>query len=200
MYVLGLVLGFGVRVNRARRSHKWRELEAQLECVGVALQAPSLVLEPQPAEGLRYPVPVSLELLVESDGIEWLAWTWQGPVGATPPLSPARRACLPAFMRLGDAPLRKVLAFARAWGPLGEGWRRAMPGSFPPYPECRERLGRRAAADQRRRAVCLGACRSLETAGAAACRNAPPRRPLATWGSLPLAWPRLGGLGGNHGR
>src|SRR5919199_3509210 len=93
MYVLGLVLGFGVRVKRPRRSHEWRELEAQLECVGVALQAPSLVLEPQPAEGLRYPVPVSVELLVESDGIEWLAWTWQGPVGTTPPLSPVRRAC-----------------------------------------------------------------------------------------------------------
>lgn len=160
-------------MKRSRRSEAWRELEAQLECVGVALQTPSLVLEPQPAEGLRYAIPMALELLVEADGVEWLEWTLPGPFDPVLPLCPARGACLPSFMRLGDAPLREVLDCARAWGPLGEGWRRALPGSFPPYPELRDILRqRRINADEYYRWEPVDAWRQLARQLAATLRLA----------------------------
>jgi hypothetical protein len=48
--------------------------------------------------------------------------------------SPANRAALPGFVRLGDAGDASVLRFARRWGPLGDGWRRAVTRDFPAFP------------------------------------------------------------------
>jgi hypothetical protein len=114
------------------RTLKWGEVEAQLSLAGVTLGKQSLLLEPQPAGQLRYHVPCDVQVLVDQE-IGWLVWD-AAPVSEELPNSPANRAALPGFIRLGDAHDSVVLRFARQWGPLGDGCRRALPEEFPAFP------------------------------------------------------------------
>lgn len=116
------------------RPSEWRRLQAQLECEGVDFRTPSLVVEPQAPDELRYFVPQELQLTPEPDGSEWLTWAWDHQVGADVRRSPSKAAALAAFIRLGDAPVNTLVAFARSWGPIGQVWRRALPKDFPHFP------------------------------------------------------------------
>ncbi len=121
-----------------------RSLSPQPNCAELVLSLPSLLLEPSSPENLRYVVPSNVTLRKEG-GIEWLVWRWREATGderAQSRLDAA--ACLPRFIRLDNADSDELVAFARAWGPLGVGWRRALAEDFPPYPAFADKFARAA--------------------------------------------------------
>jgi hypothetical protein len=126
-YVLGLLLGAAVK--QPRRSRDWRELQAQLGLAGFAMETRTLLLDACGNSEVQYGVPSNVGLSVEH-GVRWLVWG-DGLPDAPPCTSPADRACLSGFIRLGGGPDRGILEYAKCWGPLGDACRRAVPADFP---------------------------------------------------------------------
>jgi hypothetical protein len=141
MYVLGLLLGRRWMRQTRRRGN----LEAQLSLVGVTLAHGSLVLEPHATGQLRYHVLSHVQLL-EDQQIKWLVWDCVEQGGQASPNSPSNHLALAGFLKLGDAPDSALIKFARRWGPLGNGWRRAVPDGFPGFPQSLGELVRTGAA------------------------------------------------------
>jgi hypothetical protein len=112
------------------RTRKWGEIETQLNLVGLTSNQLSLPLElPHPDE-LHYRVPSNVQLLVDQQ-IKWLVWD---DIDHAKSNNAITRAVLPGFVRLASAEDSALLEFAREWGPLGDGWRRAVPHEFPAFP------------------------------------------------------------------
>jgi hypothetical protein len=128
-----------------RQTRRRGNLETQLSSVGVTLAHGSLVLEPPATGQLRYYVPSHVQLL-EDQQIKWLVWDSVEQGGHTSPNSPSNHLALAGFLKLGDAPESALIKFARQWGPLGDGWRRAVPDAFPAYPQSLGELVRTGAA------------------------------------------------------
>jgi hypothetical protein len=103
-------------MKQPRRSRDWQELQAQLGLAGFAMGTRNLLLEARANVEVRYRLPSDARLLIEQE-LAWLIWE-DGQGEAPARTSPADRSSLPGFIRLGCAPDRAVVDYARSWGPL----------------------------------------------------------------------------------